>query len=573
LTGKIYGISDYRPVQFNQTRLTELSGRRLESLRTLGGGVLDTYGLSLRFATREFLVGQERNTKANLGIISKDLADPLALIGAISSVGVAFWGRGSGNKRLVDRAASNIQALGFQKLFEQFPNLLATVRASEGGRTKPGEKGGNPATFLGQMFGQRGILRAIEQTLKTRPDLITDIVKGDTQIYHILKDPSLFTEFVTEAWPVSIVVDNVDGTGKAARAGIANRGVGEHSSVVTYVVTGSSARAIPDEYIEKVVLMGVLDPSLNVDSGWQTLLNAFNDVSGISQRNMNLFSLDRARHADEIEKILKMGPSFIEDKDGDVMPAIGAALGVNIFENGQPLHGMMANIGGGAEGGLLLPISWLGGSALMAFASKVALKNNNWADRRNLSQKEEEVIRAFGFDPHKPFNVEDLYEKPFEDGVGIYGGITDNYWIPELTGVSMVNNGSDTVISSVLQILPNGIASILRFHFGYVNGEESTRDKMEPIISQIKRVASDEDEIKRIIHRISYDNRYDLLKLGFGAEYYPAITPIADHYYIDWEVLSHLSDPKNPDRIYDEKDVAIINAVTKEFPNMFVTGR
>ncbi len=536
--GVIGNVSEIRP---SRLRVRDLKSRELDAIRTIMARFLKTYGLKLKNVTKEALIAIATHPEARMGFLQRELRYPLTLMHGVGAAAVAASGLGLGktdvNKRMVDRSAAGVQGVGLNEILSSFNNRMAIVAAAEGERVKPGEKGGNPARFRGQASGL--------EELRVNIDKILD---GD---------------FERDVQIVYVVSDDVDGTGKATQ--------GLHSSVTASVYTQSRVRPLPDEYMIKVVSRKSLPPHITTESSAKEIVEEFAIAHGIPKTRLNLFALIRPRHDQPVQEIADLGPNFIMDKDGDVMPAIAAAIGRYIFENGYPLHGIVANIGGAAEAGLLIPVVWRGGSAVVEFASKSGLKSNNWEDRRNFSEKEKATITEYGFKTHTPYNITELYEDPYADGIGVYGGITDNLHVEATPdagmGLAGVKFGIEGVMVHSLQISSNGRAEILHALFEYQQSEKATKALLTPYLTTLLNLGG-EREVNEQVAKMMAENAMRL-KTEFGQEYYLALGVKQDRFEMDEATYESLRTEGKTQR-FTAIDDAIIAAVRNQQPDWFV---
>jgi fructose-1,6-bisphosphatase/sedoheptulose 1,7-bisphosphatase-like protein len=321
-----------------------LKSREMELLAHFGGRFLTTYGLKLKKVAREILPAGSSRRNDGQGFLQAELRYPLVMLHTVGAAAVAASGLGLGEsaevKRMVDRSAADVQGVGLHQMLMADGNRVAVVAAAEGERVKEGEKGGNPARFREEVFGPEKYRADIKNILTRRSS-------GDVQI-------------------VSVVSDDVDGTGKATR--------GEHSSVSTGAYTCSEVKHLPDESLVKIVSSRRLPDHVSTRSSPEEIVQAFARALGVAKERLRFFCLIRPRHEEPKAKIEQLGPKFpANDKDGDITPALSASIGQYLYEDGLPLHGIAAHVGGAAEAALLIPVIWRGGSVLLEFASKSGL--------------------------------------------------------------------------------------------------------------------------------------------------------------------------------------------------------
>jgi hypothetical protein len=271
-----------------------------------------------------------------------------------------------------------------------------------------------------------------------------------------------------------------------------------------------------------------------------------------------------------MHEIAEKGPNFVRDSDGDVLPAISAAIAQYVFENGYPLHGIVANVGGSAEAGLVLPVLWRGGSVLLQFASKKGLQSNNWEDRYKFDPKEISSIRQFGFDPGAQYKLQDFYKDPFADGIAVFGANTDVYWMDPYTpankGLIGVKFGLESVSAHAMEISSNGLAEILHFVFEYAESRKATEALLTPFVTTLLNLKGS-SEVDSHVDTMLTDNP-DRLKREICQEYYLAIDFADGKIRIDEPTYTSLREEGKSQRFF-EADDAILAAVKSKRPDWF----
>jgi fructose-1,6-bisphosphatase/sedoheptulose 1,7-bisphosphatase-like protein len=482
--------------------------------------------LRLTGATEIPVVTEVRNMQGEgRGIIQEEMKPDLELTAAVSALGPIFFGsRKAGIKDpaswdkakikiLIDRAAAAVQGLAFNDILNRFPDWQTVVAASEGGRIKPGredEVGGNPATYIGQRFG-----------------------RGNRYIY--------------------IAIDNVDRTGATVE--------GLHSAVTAFIFTSSPTKAIPDLRLLKIVSGFGFNPELkDIDAVPIKVTEAIARAAGINTEQVNATNLLMGREKrlqEPTDAYRDAGVTFWVDADGDVMPAIASGLRTYAMPNGKPLHAMLAAAGGSAEGGLLLPVEWLGGKVLLSFASADGFKT--WATRKSFQGKEEKDITEADFNPWKTILMKDIYMNPFADGVGVFGGISNNLWIPDLRGAVAGENMAE---ASVLSVTPQGFASIKTFTFDYEDPQRNTTaGRFEPLIYTLRKLDTAGEIKTRVAAWMKTMARRERLEREWRHEYYPIFDAVSGGCRIDMAAFNAQMGKR-----YDERDQAILSAIATQTP-------
>ncbi len=312
------------------------------------------------------------------------------------------------------------------------------------------------------------------------------------------------------------------------------------------------------------------DSLVTTDSPSEVIVDAFSRVHGVPRERLNFFCMIRKWHDSRMAEIADKGPNFIRDQDGDVMPAVSAAIAQYVFENGYPLHGIVANVGGSAEAALVLPVLWRGGTVLLQFASKKGLKSNNWKDRLNFDPKEIASIRKFGFEPGARYQLPDIFEDPFADGIAVYGANTDVLWMdpnaPENKGLIGVKFGLDSVTAHALEISSNGLAEILHFVFEYADNRKTTEALLTPFVTTLLNLKGT-SEVDSHVDQMLQSNP-ERLKREICQEYYLAIDLVDKKIRIDEPTYASLREEGKSQRFF-EADDAILAAVRSKRPEWF----
>jgi len=534
MAGVITNIESIRPAKI---RTRSLRTGEMTDLNELCGTFLEMYGLKLGSVIKESLIPVASHAKAHRGALQRDLRYAITCLHAVGSAAVCASGLGLGKsdvtKRMVDRSASGVQGVGLHEILKASGNAVAVIAAAEGERVKPGEAGGNPARFRGEVFGPEALLPALKA-----------------------KEPP------ADVKTIHIVSDDVDGTGKATE--------GLNNSVTAAVYTQSRVKPLPDEYMIKLISSRELPAHVNTESPPEVIVDAFANVHGVPRERLNFFCLNRKRHDAIMNEIAGKGPNFIMDKDGDVMPAVSAAIAQYVFENGYPLHGVVANVGGAAEAGLVLPVVWRGGSTLLQFASKKALKSNNWEDRLNFDPKETSSIRKFGFEPGSQYQLTDFFDDPFADGIAVYGANTDVLWMdpyaPANKGLIGVKFGLDGVTAHAVEISSNGLAEILHFVFDYAENRKSTESLLTPFVTVLLNL-KDAKEVESHIDQMLASNS-ERLRREICQEYYLATDFVDGKIRVDEPTYASLREEGKSQRFFAADD-AILNSVKSKKPEWF----
>jgi len=416
--------------------------RRNESLlNQYGIEIASVIELPLRQAARD----------ARPGPLQTEHRDRLLLTCALGALSVSASGRGDlldvapaerGAAKLRikennDRNSTAAMTESLHALAGAAPGVSLKIAIGEGARKKPGERGGNPTLYAGQVIGPAG--GAGRQGAR-----------------------------------YSVAVDTVEGTTKSTMFA--------HSCGTLLFVTEAPIVAVPDVYFDKCQLLGV--DTVTVADPIERIVEAVMEAR--RTREVNFFALDRPRHP--IDRMLALGANMRIDSDGDAYPVIAAGLSWGVYpDNLRPLDGVAGNIGGAAE-----MIASAAGAHYLGVRSTARFcpaKISTWETRYDFGPGEEEAIRAAGFDPAKVYRTEDLVPGLEDaDGAFIAGAIADNWHIPGLDGAVV---GGNFATVCVLFVGAAGSAHLYRITFAYRQPLEETVRMLTPVLTRLLGLAVD----------------------------------------------------------------------------------
>jgi hypothetical protein len=495
------------------------------------------------------------NNQSNIGALrNRQLRESVVLAAGLSAIAVGLHGRGSLSevpqkeatsglanelKRANDRTAAQVMAEVLQNTTETFPvgeEVIIESAITEGVRAKPGkEPGGNPTIAVGALFGKK--------EHRTRYGL------------PMSKNVTL----------LSMGSDVIDGTTKSVK--------GLHSSLTALFLTESGVkRHLPDVYVQRW-MAGVNFEEFNpreaslVDAA-EIIINAY----GLSSPDrLSSFFLDRKRHHPAMDLLNKAGISTPMDNDGDLFPSLVLGLDNLHYPDGRRLLSMIGEIGGSAEWAVgVLPLVWRGGQAIGMLTSQSALTREDvsgeelWKSRFHFTEEEFILIQDARFEQKPYFTISDILEQPFAGGIGAYGSLTDNYYLPFMDGVRIdLNNARMSV--NVLVINSMGVMENWRLTFAASSNLKKTTQLMRcpkdfcvdlagnDLESKIGEYLADEKSAKR--YRIFFNN-----------EYYPAMIPIRDKLVL----LNGVIDSLIERGALNNKDREIIDVTRKLAADWFV---
>lgn len=495
------------------------------------------------------------NNQSNLGALrNRQLRESVILAAGLSAVAVGLHGRASLNntpkelitrdltnelKRANDRTAAQIMSEVLQYTTETFPvgeEILIESAITEGVRAKPGkEPGGNPTIAVGALFGKK--------EHRARYGL------------PMPKNVSL----------LSMGSDVIDGTTKSVK--------GLHSSLTALFLTESGVkRHLPDVYVQRWMAganFGEFNPrEASLMDAAEIIINAY----GLSSPDrLSAFFLDRKRHQPAMDILNRASISTPMDNDGDLFPSLVLGMENLHYPDGRRLLSMIGEIGGSAEWAVgVLPLVWRGGQALGMLTSQSALTRDYvsaeelWKGRFHFTEEEFILIQDARFE-HKPyFTIADILEQPFAGGIGAYGSLTDNYYLPFMKGVEIDSNNARMTVN-VLVINSMGAMENWKLTFAAGSNLRKTTQLMRSPKDFCADLSGDELE-RKIGEYLSDEDLAKRYRLFFNNEYYPAMIPIRDKLVLLNGVIESLI----ARGALNDKDRDIIDATRKLASDWFI---
>nr|MBN2277970.1 fructose-bisphosphatase class II [candidate division Zixibacteria bacterium] len=511
-----YNIADQRIVYNGRQDREPFTADQLVEFNQRHKAVLAFYDIILESCEITTLGGQV-NYKSNLGALrNRQLRQSVILSAALPAMAVGIHGRASVKrysekeltsdikndlKRTNDRTAAQIMAEVLQLTTETFPpgeEILIESTITEGVRVKPGkEPGGNPTIAVGAVFGKK---------------------------QHRMQYGLMMPRDVTL---LSMGSDVVEGTTKSI--------MGTHSSMTALFVTESHVkRHLPDIYVQRWMSgahFHEFNPrELNLVEAAEVIARSY----GHSRiEDLSSFFLDRPRHYPAMEMLNAAGVATPFDKDGDLMPGMILGLDGVKFPDGRGLNSMIGEIGGSAEWAIgVLPLVWRGGQALGMLTSQSSLTNKNlspddqWKERFHFTEDEFIMIQDARFERKPYFTIFDIVEDPYAGGIGAFGAITDNYFIPFMKGVE-IDRENNRIKVHVLVINSLGTVSLWQFVFKTKNSLEHTADLLKSPKEALIDLKG--KELEKAIGRMLEDPvARKRFRIFFNNEYYPALIPVRD---------------------------------------------
>jgi len=157
-------------------------------------------------------------------------------------------------------------------------------------------------------------------------------------------------------------------------------------------------------------------------------------------------------------------------------------------------------------------------------------------------------------------------EKPFAGGVSAFCAISDNYFLPQLKGVT-IDRESGIINTDTLMI--NSLGNIEQWHLSFkaIDNIHSTAKKMtspKSLLINDKKVSLE----KKIRDMASDEVQRLRLRLFFISEYYPAII----HTSGKMAVLEKTIESLIGRDALNEQDREIVRAIVKAVPEWFISA-
>jgi fructose-1,6-bisphosphatase/sedoheptulose 1,7-bisphosphatase-like protein len=359
--------------------------------------------------------------------------------------------------------------------------------------------------------------------------------------------------------------DVIDGTTKSV--------TGDHSSLTALFLTESGVkRHLPDIYVQRWMgskNFGEFNPrELSTLEAAEVIAKSY----GLKQiEDFSAYFLDRSRHIPPMDKLNAAGIATPFDKDGDLFPALVLGEEHLRFPDGRGLYSMCGEIGGSAEWAVgVLPLVWRGGQALGMLTSQSYLTRKDispeekWRERFHYTEEELMLIHDARFE-HKPyFTIHDILEDPMAGGIAAFGSISDNYFYPDLKGISVEANGK-MIHTNVMVINSLGLVQHWHLVFQCRNSLEKTVAAFQsPKVGLTDLTESElEKAIGKMLNDVVQRNRF---RTFFINEYYPAIIHVRDKMVILNRAIDALIERKALSAI--DKDITQI--VQKLEPDWFI---
>jgi hypothetical protein len=491
---------------FDQDRILEFNHRHKSAIAN--------YDLALD-SCRILNLCDRVNNRSNLGVLrNRKVRQSVVLSAALAAVSVSLHGRGRLNKfpkeqqnealtdrlkRDNDRTAAQVMSEVLQVTTETLPmgeEVLIESTITEGVRIKPGkEAGGNPTIAVGALFGK----------------------EEHCDIYGL--------DMPKNVTLLSMGNDVIDGTGKSIK--------GLHSSLTALFVSESNLkRHLPDIYVQRWMSGRYFHKFNPRDVDLLDAAKIIADSYGYSNIDkLSSFFLDRPRHYPAMDVLNGAGVSTPFDKDGDLMPAVVIGMDELSFPDGRGLTSMIGEIGGSAEWAVgVLPLVWRGGQAIGMLTSQSSLSRKDltpeqkWKGRFNFTEEELMSIQDARFERKPYFTIWDILDNPYAGGISAFGAITDNYYLPFMSGV-VANPENGQISVNVLVVNSLGLVECWLMTLTCNRNLERTTKLMASPKEEFEKVSGKELEkaIGTMLENEDSSRRY---RIFFNNEYYPALIPV-----------------------------------------------
>lgn len=551
-----FNIGDERLEYTGEKRVRDYSSDNVVEFNQRHHDVLSKYSLKLMKNTIT-TVASEINDQSNLGALrNRQLRESVILSAALSAMAVGLHGFGSFKnlpkkqqtkdnknqlKRANDRTAAQVMAEVLQTTTESLPvgeEVVIESTITEGVRAKPGkEAGGNPTIAVGALFGKDHHKKIYGSKM---PESVTLLSMGN---------------------------DVIDGTGKSVE--------GLHSSMTCLFITESGVkRHLPDIYVQRWMSGAYFDEFNPRDGDIVDAAEVIANSYGMySVDQLSAFFLDRKRHHPAMEELNAAGVVTPFDKDGDLFPAILLGLEDLKFPCGKGLSSMIGEIGGSAEWAVgVLPLIWRGGQALGMLTSQSSLTKKGmtpeqlWKERFHYTEEEFIQIQDGRFE-HKPyFTIADIMEDPFAGGIAAFGAISDNYFFPDMKGVSCDRKKKQITVH-VYVVNSLGVMELWSMTFKTLNSINGTIGKMVSPKEELEKL-SGKKLLSRIEGMLSEAKSRGRFRIFFQNEYYPALIPVRDKVVLLHRTIGALIERK----ALDEIDREISSMVEDAAPEWFIAS-
>ncbi len=548
-----FNITDQRLSYHGRKKAFPYYKEKISSFNQRHHEVLNHFDISLRNLVVYTIDGEIRN-KSNLGCFrSKQIRQAVFLAAALPAAAVALHGLGSLNeypekertkdltnqlKRANDRTAAQVMSEVLQitaDTLEKGEEVVIESAITEGVRVKPGvEMGGNPTISVGALFGKP---RHREVYGRGTPSYVTQLSMGS---------------------------DVIDGTSKSVK--------GIHSSLTALFVTESHVkRHLPDIYVQRWMAGAPFEEFNPRDTTIKESANAIARAYGMKSLNkLSAFFLDRTRHNVAIDELNRLGVSTPFDKDGDLFPGILLGAKGLEFPNGTGLMSMIGEIGGSAEWAVgVLPLVWRGGHALGMLTSQSTLTRKDlspdelWNERFHYTEDEFMAIQDARFERKPYFTIHDILTNPFAAGVSAFGAISDNYFYPDMKGVSVGKDGKSFIVN-VLIVDSLGITKHLEMEFECRTDLKTSIKKMASPKESLEGLEGAELE-RAIGSMLGNDKDRERFRIFFSNEYYPAFIPTGNRKI----VLNRSMEALIERGAFTSHDREIVHCVRKQYPQWF----
>jgi len=274
-----------------------------------------------------------------------------------------------------------------------------------------------------------------------------------------------------------------------------------------------------------------------------------------------------------MDELNSIGVATPYDQDGDLFPAVVMGLEGLRFPDGRGLSSMIGEIGGSAEWAVgTVPLVWRGGQGMGMLASQSSLTRKDlspqelWNERFHYTEEELILLQDARFEQKPFFSLQDIMERPFAGGVSAFCAISDNYFLPQLEGVT-VDRDKGLFTTNTLMINSLGNIEQWQLTFKARDGFEVTANRMRAPKSALRGL--ERQKVGEQVRAMADDplKRFRL-KYFFVNEYYPAIIHTAGKMVILEKTVEALIARE----ALSEHDREIVKAVVRALPEWFTSS-
>ena len=176
------------------------------------------------------------------------------------------------------------------------------------------------------------------------------------------------------------------------------------------------------------------------------------------------------------------------------------------------------------------------------------------------------MIQDARFERKPYFTIWDIIDEPFAGGISAFGGITDNYYLPCMKGVTgnPENNSFDV---DVLVINSLGMVQCWQMTF---DCRKSLARTLSLLVSPKEALYNlTGNDLERVVGKmLEVPHLRKRYRIFFNNEYYPALIPVRDKMVLLHRALEGLVDRK----ALEKWDLEIVRATERLAPEWFINS-